>query len=58
MVPFIRNNCSRYVLALAYIAAGIIKTIRPQEKLTNLPWTKEYSAGTVKFIGLGRFAQL
>lgn len=39
-------------LALAYIAAGTIKTFRPKERLTNLPWTQEYSAATVKFIGV------
>lgn len=38
-------------LGLAYIAAGVIKSFRTREKLTSLPWTQEYSAGTVKFIG-------
>jgi uncharacterized membrane protein len=40
------------LLAVAYIAAGAMKALRPKEQLTNLPWTKEYSAGTVKFIGI------
>jgi len=40
------------ILALAYVVAGATKTFQPKEKLTNLPWTKEYSAGTVKFIGI------
>ncbi|WP_314452242.1 DoxX family protein [uncultured Microbacterium sp.] len=40
------------LLAAAYIAAGATKTLRPKEQLTNLPWTKEYSAGTVKVIGV------
>ena len=39
-------------LAVAYIAAGTMKALRPKEQLTNLPWTQEYSAGTVKFIGI------
>lgn len=39
------------LLAFAYITAGIMKSFRPQEKLASLPWTQEYSAGTVKFIG-------
>lgn len=40
------------ILALAYVTAGIIKTFRPREKLTDMPWTQVYSAGTVKFIGI------
>jgi uncharacterized membrane protein len=43
------------LLAVAYIFAGATKALRPKEKLTNLPWTKEYSAGTVKFIGVAEF---
>lgn len=39
-------------LAVAYIAAGSMKALRPKEQLTNLPWTQEYGAGTVKFIGI------
>lgn len=40
------------LLAAAYVFAGATKALRPKEKLTNLPWTEEYSAGTVKFIGI------
>ena len=43
------------LLALAYIFAGATKALRPKNKLTNLPWTKDYSAGTVKFIGIAEF---
>jgi uncharacterized membrane protein len=43
------------LLALAYTFAGATKALRPKEQLTNLPWTQEYSAGTVKFIGVAEF---
>lgn len=43
------------LLALAYIFAGATKALRPKDKLTNLPWTEDYSAGTVKFIGVAEF---
>ncbi|PKQ36267.1 MAG: DoxX family protein [Actinobacteria bacterium HGW-Actinobacteria-11] len=40
------------ILAVTYLAAGTMKTFVPKERLTSLPWTKEYSVGTVKFIGM------
>ena len=43
------------LLALAYVSAGAMKALRPQDKLTALPWTQDYSAGTVKFIGVAEF---
>jgi uncharacterized membrane protein len=43
------------LLALAYVFAGATKALRPKDKLTNLPWTEDYSAGTVKFIGIAEF---
>lgn len=43
------------LLAAMFIFAGATKALRPKEKLTNLPWTREYSAGTVKFIGIAEF---
>lgn len=42
-------------LAVAYMFAGFTKALTPKEKLTNLPWTQEYSAGMVKFIGVAEF---
>jgi hypothetical protein len=35
------------ILAVAYIFAGSNKAFRPNHKLTNLPWTQRFSAGTV-----------
>jgi len=41
------------VLAAAYLAAGLMKATQPKDKLhTNLPWVEDYSAGTVRFIGI------
>ena len=41
------------LLAVAYLAAGLMKTFIAKEKLVkNLPWTEDYSAGTVRFIGI------
>lgn len=40
------------LLAVAYVFAGATKALRPKHQLNNLPWTKEYSAATVKFIGV------
>ena len=40
------------VLAAAYVLAGIMKTTQAQDKLaTSLPWTEDFSTGTVRFIG-------
>ena len=39
-------------LAAMFAMAGGMKVSRPKEKLQqNLPWTEDFSAGTVKFIG-------
>lgn len=41
------------VLALLFAVAGVQKALRPKEKLaTNLPWVEDYSANTVRFIGV------
>lgn len=41
------------LLALAFLAAGLMKGSQPKEKLAaNMPWVNDFSAGTVKFIGL------
>jgi len=41
------------LLAVMYLTAGLMKTFTPKEKLsTSLPWTEDYSAGTVRFIGI------
>lgn len=41
------------LLAAAYVFAGINKATQPKAKLaTSLPWTEDFSAGTIKFIGI------
>jgi uncharacterized membrane protein YphA (DoxX/SURF4 family) len=41
------------LLALAFGAAGLMKATQPKEKLAaNLPWVEDFSAGTVKAIGV------
>lgn len=41
------------VLAAAFVMAGVLKSTQPKEKLTpRLPWTEDFSAGTVKLIGV------
>jgi uncharacterized membrane protein YphA (DoxX/SURF4 family) len=40
------------VLALAYLAAGGTKVLRPTAKLaTMMPWVQDFPAGVVKLIG-------
>ena len=41
------------VLAVAFLAAGVMKLVQPKEKLaaSGMGWTESYSAGTVKLIG-------
>ncbi|MFB9714646.1 DoxX family protein [Arthrobacter methylotrophus] len=41
------------VLALAFLAAGLMKIAQPQEKLatSGLAWTEDFSSGAVKAIG-------
>lgn len=41
------------LLGLAFAAAGIMKSTQPKEKLAaNMPWVNDFSAGTVKFVGI------
>lgn len=41
------------LLAVAFVAAGLMKATQPKTKLaTNLPWVDDFSAGTVRFIGV------
>lgn len=41
------------LLAAVYLAAGVLKASQPKDKLkANLPWVEDFSAGTVKFIGV------
>jgi predicted tellurium resistance membrane protein TerC len=41
------------VLAAMFAMAGVVKSTQPKEKLAaRLPWVEDYSAGTVRFIGV------
>ena len=41
------------VLAVAFGTAGLLKATQPKEKLAaNMGWVNDFSAGTVKFIGV------
>ncbi len=42
------------LLAAAYLAAGILKTTQPREKLvqSNMTWAEDFSDSTVKTIGV------
>jgi uncharacterized membrane protein YphA (DoxX/SURF4 family) len=41
------------LLGAAFGMAGILKATQPKEKLAgNLPWVEDFSAGTVRFIGV------
>lgn len=41
------------LLGAAFIAAGLMKSIQPKEKLpANMTWTSRYGPGTIKFIGV------
>ena len=41
------------VLALAFLAAGLMKATQPKEKLApNMAWVEDYSANAVRFIGI------
>jgi uncharacterized membrane protein YphA (DoxX/SURF4 family) len=41
------------VLALAFLAAGLMKLTQPKEKLdANMAWAEDFSQGTIKLIGL------
>ncbi len=41
------------VLAAMFAMAGILKATQPREKLlAQMPWVEDFSAGTVRFIGV------
>lgn len=41
------------VLAAMFAMAGVMKSTQPKEKLASrLPWVEDYSAGTVRLIGV------
>lgn len=41
------------VLAAMFAMAGILKATQPKEKLlAQMPWVEDFSAGTVRFIGV------
>ena len=43
---------AQILLALAFLAAGAMNLSQPHEKLkASLPWTADFSLGTVRFIG-------
>ncbi|MFI6624659.1 DoxX family protein [Streptomyces sp. NPDC050528] len=45
------------VLAAMFAMAGVMKSIQPTDKLAGqLPWTADFSQGTVRFIGIVEFA--
>ncbi|MFF4357629.1 DoxX family protein [Streptomyces sp. NPDC001604] len=45
------------VLAAMFAMAGVMKSTQPKDKLVEkLPWTADFSQGTVRFIGIVEFA--
>ena len=41
------------VLAVMFLMAGVLKATQPKDKLVKqLPWVEDFSAGTVRFIGV------
>jgi uncharacterized membrane protein len=43
----------QWVLAVAFVVAGVLKATQPTEKLAaQLPWVRDFSTGTVRFIGV------
>jgi uncharacterized membrane protein len=41
------------LLAVVYLGAGLMKATRPKDSLQPmLPWVEDFSAGTVRFIGV------
>ena len=41
------------VLAAMFLTAGLMKSTQAKDKLVkNLPWVEDFSAGTVRFIGV------
>jgi uncharacterized membrane protein len=44
------------LLAAMFAAAGVLKSTQPREKLApKMPWVEDFSAGTVRFIGVVEF---
>jgi uncharacterized membrane protein YphA (DoxX/SURF4 family) len=40
-------------LALMFVVAGVQKSMQPKERLVEkLPWTKDFSPSTIRFIGI------
>ncbi|MFB4271501.1 DoxX family protein [Nonomuraea sp. GTA35] len=45
------------VLAAMFGMAGVMKSTQPKDKLVpRLPWVEDFSAGTVRLIGIAEFA--
>lgn len=45
------------LLAVGFGLAGVVKSTQPKEKLAaNLPWVEDFSAGTVRLIGVVELA--
>jgi uncharacterized membrane protein len=41
------------ILAAVFVLAGLMKSTQPKEKLArNLPWVQDFSAGTIRLIGV------
>ena len=41
------------ILAAMFVMSGLMKSTQPKEKLApKLPWVEDFSAGTVRFIGV------
>jgi hypothetical protein len=41
------------MLTATFLTAGMIKIVQSKEKLSvNLPWTEDFSPGTLKFLGV------
>ena len=41
------------ILAAMFVMAGLMKSTQPKEKLApKLPWVADFSAGTVRFVGV------
>jgi len=43
----------QWLLAVAFVVAGVMKSTQPKEKLApKLPWVDDFSPATVRFIGV------
>lgn len=46
----------QWILAVAFVAAGLMKVVVPIDKLSqNMPWVVTVKPGTVRFIGVAEF---